>query len=119
MKIKISDKPVKYREYDFVRAYPNFDLYKSKQGFYECFKRNKKIDYKRIEKDTLKKFQDEEIKRKQRTILQCNLENDEVINEYKTMSEASRETGISVAGICFCCNGKYKHAGGYKWKYSK
>lgn len=41
------------------------------------------------------------------------------IKEYASVSEASRQTGISHAHITECCNGKYglKTAGGYIWKY--
>ena len=36
---------------------------------------------------------------------------------YKSIAEASRETGINNASILNCCKGKRKTAGGYHWKY--
>ena len=41
------------------------------------------------------------------------------INEYPSINEASRQTGIQVSHITECCKGKYgfKSAGGYIWKY--
>ena len=36
---------------------------------------------------------------------------------YKSMSEASRDTGVPLGNISYCCNGKLKSAGGYTWKY--
>lgn len=38
---------------------------------------------------------------------------------YRSLHEASRETGIHRVAIRFCCNGsgKYKSAGGYHWKF--
>jgi len=41
------------------------------------------------------------------------------INSYNGTCEASRETGIYQSGISLCCNGKKKHAGGYKWRYKQ
>ena len=39
------------------------------------------------------------------------------IREFYGMHEAERETGVCVQNIHKCCNGVYKTAGGYKWKY--
>ena len=36
---------------------------------------------------------------------------------YYGTREAERQTGIRCSGICECCNGKLKTAGGYHWKY--
>ena len=38
---------------------------------------------------------------------------------YKSISDASRETGVCCANICRCCKGKTKTAGGYKWEYAE
>ena len=42
----------------------------------------------------------------------------EFIKEWPSVMEASRQLGISNVSICNCCNGKYKSAGGYVWKYA-
>ena len=43
----------------------------------------------------------------------------EFINEWPSAMEASRQIGIVQPSICNCCNGKYKSAGGYIWKYAE
>lgn len=43
----------------------------------------------------------------------------ELINEYYSVREASRQTGIFSGSICNCCNGKSKSAGNYTWKYKE
>lgn len=41
-----------------------------------------------------------------------------LLNTYKSVCEASRQTGIDQSSISSCCLGKrYKSAGGYIWKY--
>lgn len=42
-----------------------------------------------------------------------------IMAEYKTAAEASRITGIKLANIIECCNGKSKTAFGYQWIYKK
>lgn len=44
-------------------------------------------------------------------------ENNSIINNWKSISEASRETGIDSSAISKCCRGILKHTGGYKWEY--
>lgn len=39
-----------------------------------------------------------------------------VINQFISMIEASRQTGICQGSISNCCKGKSKNAGGYQWK---
>jgi group I intron endonuclease len=39
------------------------------------------------------------------------------INEYISINEAARQTGIRVADISACCNGKQKTAFGFIWKF--
>ena len=48
-------------------------------------------------------------------VIQLDL-NDNVLNEFESMRQAERETGVSVGNISSCCNGKTKSAGGYKWR---
>lgn len=51
-------------------------------------------------------------------ILQCDkLMN--IIAEYESLSEASRQTNIGFRNISTVCSGKNKTAGGYIWKYKE
>ena len=50
-----------------------------------------------------------------RKVIQLDL-NDNVLNEFESMRQAERETGVLVGNISSCCNGKTKSAGGYKWR---
>lgn len=43
--------------------------------------------------------------------------NMDFIAKYITGKQASEITGVSRSGICNCCKGKLKTAGGYIWKY--
>ena len=36
---------------------------------------------------------------------------------YDSIKEASEATGANKKSIGYCCNGKYKHSGGYEWKF--
>lgn len=49
-------------------------------------------------------------------VLQFDLQ-DNFIKEYPSTKQAERETGFNQGYITKCCNGKYKQAYGYKWKY--
>jgi len=49
-------------------------------------------------------------------VLQLDLEGN-LINEYITIGEASRRTGIDNSLISKVCRGIFKTAGGYEWKY--
>lgn len=42
-----------------------------------------------------------------------------LLNTYKSIHEASRQTGVCQSNICQCCKGNlsYKSAGGFVWKY--
>lgn len=42
-----------------------------------------------------------------------------LVNEYPSVREASRKTGISVDWIGLCARGKREEAGGFLWKYEK
>ena len=48
-------------------------------------------------------------------VIQLDL-NDSVLNEFESMGQAERETGVPIGNISRCCNGKRKSAGGYKWR---
>ena len=45
------------------------------------------------------------------------IKNGKVIKEFFGSGEASRKTGIDAGHIRSVCRGKYKTAGGYKWRY--
>lgn len=43
--------------------------------------------------------------------------NNNLLNTYKSISEASRQTGITIASISYSANGKRKTGGGYIWHF--
>jgi predicted GIY-YIG superfamily endonuclease len=49
-------------------------------------------------------------------VYQLDLETLEILNQYDSMSEAERQTGIGNSHISKVCSGKRNHAGGYRWK---
>ena len=53
-----------------------------------------------------------------KTVLQFDL-NDNFIKEFPSTIQVERETGFSHGYICDCCNGKYKQAYGYIWRYKE
>ena len=50
-------------------------------------------------------------------VLQFDI-NKNLLNEYQSVREAERNTGIQSGNICRVCKGKRKYAGGFIWKYS-
>ncbi|TDN95318.1 group I intron endonuclease [Salegentibacter sp. 24] len=60
-------------------------------------------------------FKPEEDKRKKK-VFQFYLHG-EFVRSYKSVSEASRFTGINSSSIAKCCRGEYKYAGEYYWEY--
>ena len=50
-------------------------------------------------------------------VYQIDLDSQNVIREYFSIMDASRETGISDSSIVLCCKGKIGQSGGYKWQY--
>jgi hypothetical protein len=44
---------------------------------------------------------------------------DQLVNNFDSIKEASSFTGIDAAEICSCCSGKHKIAGGFVWKYQE
>lgn len=53
-----------------------------------------------------------------KSIIQID-DNGNIIKEYPSIKEASRQINISFQAISNCLNGKQKHSGGYKWKYKE
>ena len=45
--------------------------------------------------------------------------NENVVQEYPSLREAERITGIKNQNISSCCRGKNKTAGGYVWRYKQ
>lgn len=41
------------------------------------------------------------------------------VAEYQSLTEAFQKTGINLAHISLCCNGKRKTAGGFSWSYKE
>lgn len=57
-------------------------------------------------------------KKRSKVVLQFTLE-DILIKEYPSAHQVERETGFANQYISACCNGKYKTAYGYKWRYKE
>lgn len=51
-----------------------------------------------------------------RAIYQCDL-NGNIIKKHDTLRGAARDTGVSTGSICHVCKGRYKTAGGFKWRF--
>jgi hypothetical protein len=47
------------------------------------------------------------------------IKNGIIIDTFKSMMEANRQTGIQISNISYCCSGARKNAGGYQWAYNK
>lgn len=45
--------------------------------------------------------------------------NNNVINTFSSIKDASDKTGILATNICSCCKGKIKSSGGFIWKYKQ
>ncbi len=56
------------------------------------------------------------IKAYSKPVLQFD-KNGNFINEYPSIKDAAKKTGINKSTIGMVCRGKYKYAGGYIWKY--
>ena len=54
--------------------------------------------------------------KKSKPVLQFDLQ-DNFIKEYPSTHQVERETGFRQGYIVKCCNGKYKQAYNFKWKY--
>lgn len=57
-------------------------------------------------------------KKLSKSVLQFDL-NDNLVMEYPSVMQAERETGFANSNIVKCCNGKYKTAYGYIWRYKE
>lgn len=43
----------------------------------------------------------------------------EVLESYRSLTEAARATGCHIGSICKCARGQIKSAGGHRWEYAK
>ena len=51
-----------------------------------------------------------------KAVVKCDLNGVE-LDSYHSISNAEKKTGIEKSSICRACNGRYKTAGGFKWRY--
>ena len=54
-----------------------------------------------------------------KAVVQLTLKRQKIVDEYCSIREAERVTGIANQNIYSCCVQHYTHAGGYIWKYKK
>ena len=57
-------------------------------------------------------------KKHSKVVLQFTLDNI-LVKEYPSANQVERELGFAQPNISSCCNGKYKQAYGYIWKYKE
>lgn len=50
-----------------------------------------------------------------KSVIKLDLDNN-FLEVFKSMTEASLKTGVLLSSISNCCNGRIKSAGGYKWR---
>ena len=55
--------------------------------------------------------------KKKKPVLKYDLNSDELLGEYSSVSVAAFEHKISVCNITNCIRKRQKSAGGFKWKY--
>ena len=95
---------------------PKFTLYKmlknNKQynGYYYCYIEN-------IYANEFKKMYNQK-KNSKKKILQYSYDTGKLIKVFKSIHEASIETGINEKYIRYSCNEKHYSAGGYVWRFS-
>lgn len=63
-----------------------------------------------------KKHSETFMKTRRKSIIQLTLRN-EPIKEWESITDAGKNLGIPISSICCVLKGKYKTAGGYKFKY--
>lgn len=56
------------------------------------------------------------VNKSKKSVIQLDL-NNSFINEFDSIAEANRKTNVVASGISACCSNKYKHAGGFIWKF--
>ena len=63
-----------------------------------------------------KRLPEEILEKRRVSVIQLSKEGN-MIKKFKSIIEASRETGVRSSGICSCCKGVYKSSGGFVWRY--
>ena len=56
-------------------------------------------------------------RKNQHCVLQIDVKTNECVAKYANLMEAERQTKINHVSINYCCRGKRKTSGGYKWQY--
>lgn len=51
-------------------------------------------------------------------VIAIDKNSDDVAYTFDSLHEASAYTNTNIANICYCCQGKRKSAGGYRWQYT-
>ncbi len=83
------------------------NIWKKYRGYYWCYEEDfNKINHRIEYKNPIKK-----------EVVQISIITGNVINKYKTITDASEKTGVHHGCISQTCLGKRKSAGGYVWKY--
>jgi hypothetical protein len=54
---------------------------------------------------------------RKRIIQQLDIKTNEVIREFESITEATKETGYHYGAIQNCCRGRSKTSNGYQWRY--
>lgn len=62
------------------------------------------------------KEKEQKAQKQKRIIIQLDINND-IVDKFKTCTEASKKTGIHLGNISACLNNKRNSAGGFYWKY--
>lgn len=80
----------------------------------------KYFDKEEIIKGNMLEVSSLDIKCRPNTKAVLQLKDGELIRKFRSVYSASKETGVTYAGIYNCCNGgRYaKSAGGFEWKYA-
>lgn len=53
-----------------------------------------------------------------RKVQQVSIDSDDVLNEFESIKDAEKATGVSNKHISACCRGSRKQTGGFKWQYT-
>lgn len=80
------------------------------------FENVRKTQRKNAVKNNLAKYHILANEATKKKVIQCD-KNNKTINAFNSISDAGRETGISITSISYVCNNKRKTAGGYIWHF--
>jgi len=106
-----------YSSYDKKYGYNSRPTAETNRGWKHSEESNRKRSI--VMKGRIPSVEIMELARKSRIVSVYQFDkNDNIIKKWNSISEAESETGINHGNICWCCKGKRKTAGGYKWKYA-